>query len=396
MKKWVLVIVFVSLSISAYAQQDPIKLGVLLDTSAPLTVFFMEEEPKKRSLWIWGSWTAGIASGIDGYRTGARSTDLAERLRVSVGNTIDRREVYQRELTAAFAEHTLDLELVFLSPDLIVKGKPDFKRIDAQRIPYVVVLKEDAGLVTQSGLWGTLAPYTMAELRVYDVRKKKRTLKEGLRGFGTHNDDEDAAVDSADTFVSGYPRAVRTVSNTAYWRLSGRDVLHQLAKGTGFEDDFPSVKTLMDANAKRFDFERPKLKGWKMPKTRNSYLFIAEPKKDRQVLAIVSDVDLLVKWLGQDFDSLKPYIAHRLTQLADQGFGVEAPTEVPLLQFGESWISYMISNPKGGNSIFLHSQVENLVLTHHILVIEENPLTMLTKYQADIQNYVNNSVLQIK
>ncbi len=100
MKNWVFAFVFVSLSVSAHAQQDPIKLGVLLDTSTPLIVFFMEEEPKARNLWIWGSWTAGIATGIDAYRTGAQSTDLAERLRVSVGNTVDRREVYQRELTA--------------------------------------------------------------------------------------------------------------------------------------------------------------------------------------------------------------------------------------------------------------------------------------------------------
>ncbi len=56
----------------------------------------------------------------------------------------------------------------------------------------------------------------------------------------------------------------------------------------------------------------------------------------------------------------------------------------------------MIPNPRGGQTIFLHSKVENLVLTHQIIVLEENPLTMLTKYQADIQNYVNNSVLQIK
>ena len=396
MKKWVFVFAFVSLSVSAHAQQDPIKLGVLLDTSTPLIVFFMEEEPKKRSLWVWGSWTVGIASGIDGYRTGVRSGELAERLRVSVGNTVDRREVYQRELTAAFAEHTLDLELVFLSSDLIVKGKPDFKRINAELTPYVVVIEEVAGLVTPSGFWGSLAPSTTAEIRVYDVRKEKRTLKERLQSLATRNDDADAAVDSADTFASGYPQAVRTVSNTAYWRLSGRDVLHQLAKGTGFEDDFPSVKTLMDANAKRFTFERPKLKGWKMPKTRNSYLFIAEPKKDRQIFAIVSDVDLLVKEFGQDFDSLDLYVAHRLSKLADGGFGVESITEVPLLQFTDDWSSYMVPSPQGGYAIFLHSKLEELVLTHRIVVLEEDPLPILTKYQADIQNYVNNSVLQIK
>lgn len=56
----------------------------------------------------------------------------------------------------------------------------------------------------------------------------------------------------------------------------------------------------------------------------------------------------------------------------------------------------MISIPQGGHTIFLHTQIGNKVLTHQIIVLEENPLPMLSKYQADIQNYVNNSVLQIK
>ncbi len=396
MKKWIFVIAFVSLSVSAHAQQDPIKLGILLNTGEQLSVMFFEKKPKNPSPLIWSMVVIAPVMIANTFRDGSRNADLSKRLQASVGDTIDRRAVYQRELTAAFAQHTTDLELVFLAPDLIVKGKPDFKRIDAQRTPYVVVLAEGAGLATQPPVWGTLAPVTTVDLRVYDVRKKKRTFKDILRGFGTLNDDEDAAVDSADTFVSGYPQAVRIVSNAAYWRLSGKDVLHQLAKGTGFEDDFPSVKTLLKANAKRFDFDRPKIKGWKSPKTRNSYVYIAEPKKDKQILGIVSDVDLLLKELGQDFDSLDLYVARRLGNLADEGFGVESITEVPLLQFKDAWRSYMVSSPQGGYSIFLHAKVENLVLTHRIIVLEENPLTMLTKYQADIQNYVNNSALQIK
>ncbi len=392
MKKWVLVFAFVSLSVSAHAQQGPLKLGILLDTSEPLFVYFMEEEPTMRNLLIWGPLTAAIK----GYRTGARSVELTERLRVSVGNTVDRREVYQRELTAAFAKHTSDLELLFLSSDLIVKGKPDFKRIDAEQTPYVVVIEEFAGLVTPSGSWGALAPSTTAKLRVYDVRKKKRTMKVLQQRWVTLNDDEDAAVDSADTFVSGYAQAVTAVSDIIFWSLSGRDVLHQLAKGTSFEDDFPSIKTLYEANAKRFDFVRPKIKGWKKHKTGNSHLFITAPKKDKQNLGIVSDVDPLLKELGQDFDSLESYIPYWLTRLADRGFGVESPTEVPLLQFTENWSSYMIPNASGGRTIFLHSKIENLALTHQIFVLEENPLPILTKYQADIQNYVNNSVLHIK
>jgi len=354
-KKWIFVIAFVSLSVSAHAQQDPIKLGILLDTSTSLGVMFIEKKPKNPSPLIWSMVVIAPVMIANTFRDSSRNADLSERLRSSIGDTVDRRAVYQRELTAAFAQHTTDLELVFLAPDLIVKGKPDFKRIDAQRTPYVVVLAEGAGLATQPPVWGTLAPVTTVDLRVYDVRKKKRTLKDILRGFGTLNDDEDAAVDSADTFVSGYPQAVRIVSNAAYWRLSGKDVLHQLAKGTGFEDEFPSVKTLLKANAKRFDFDRPKIKGWKSPKTRNSYVYIAEPKKDKQILGIVSDVDLLLKELGQDFDSLDLYVAHRLGNLADEGFGVESITEVPLLQFEDAWRSYMVSSPQGGYSIFLHA-----------------------------------------
>ena len=396
MKKWFLVFAFVSLSVSAHAQQDPIKLGVLLDTSASLYVMFIEKEPKNPNPLIWAMPVIAPVMIAKTIRDTSRNVNLRKRLRASVGDTIDRRAVYQRELTAAFAAHTSNLELIFLSPDFIVKGKPDFKRIDAEQTPYVVVIEEAAGLVTPSGSWGALAPITTAKLQVYDVRKKKRTMKVLQQRWVTLNDDEDAAVDSADTFVSGYTQAVTAVSDIIFWSLSGRDVLHQLAKGTSFEDDFPSIKTLYEANAKRFDFVRPKIKGWKNLKTGNSHLYITAPKKDKQNLGIVSEIDPLLKELGQDFDSLESYIPYLLTRLADLGFGVESPTEVPLLQFTDSWSSYMITNSSGGRTILLHSKIENLVLTHQIFVLEENPLPILTKYQDDIQYYVNNSVLHIK
>ena len=56
----------------------------------------------------------------------------------------------------------------------------------------------------------------------------------------------------------------------------------------------------------------------------------------------------------------------------------------------------MVSHPNGGSAIFLHKKLEELVLTHQIVVLGEDPLPMLTKYQADIQTYVDNSDLLVK
>jgi len=212
-----------------------------------------------------------------------------------------------------------------------------------------VVFAEAAGLATPAPLWGTLAPFSMVEIRVYDVRKKKRTMKEKLVGFGSNATDADAAVDSASTYLSGYPQAVRALSILAYGRLRFGNVMHDLAKGTAYESEFPSMEKVLKENAKRFTVKRPKIKNWKMPRTKNAYVFLAFPKKDKELLVIWTDVDLLLKEFGQEFDSLDPYIAQRLTRIADVGFGVDSPAEVPLLQFEREWSSYMVSRPKGGS-----------------------------------------------
>ena len=107
-KNWILVFAFVSLSVSAHAQQDPIKLGILLDTSTSLGVMFIEKKPKNPSPLIWSMVVIAPVMIANTFRDSSRNADLSERLRSSIGDTVDRRAVYQRELTAAFAQHTTD------------------------------------------------------------------------------------------------------------------------------------------------------------------------------------------------------------------------------------------------------------------------------------------------
>ena len=244
-QRW-LVFLGVLSALSVHAQPEPLQLGILLDTGAPLSVAFMDadfgDQMKKVAL---GSLYMGPFSGaLHSGKALARNHELANRLRLAVGDGADRAAVYRRELTDAFANYTTSLDLVFLPDDLLVRGKPDFERIEASGIPYVAVFEESAGLTTPAPLWGTLAAYSGVELRVYDTSKKRRVLKEKIYGVGRAERDIDAAVDSSHTFLFGYPQAVRTLSGTTYWRLTGRNVLHELAKGTAYEDEFPSIQTI--------------------------------------------------------------------------------------------------------------------------------------------------------
>jgi hypothetical protein len=384
-------------AVSVHAQQEPIKLGILLDTSSPLSVGFVDTSlgDQMKKVALQSIFMGPLAGALHGGGTATRNAELTKRLRASVADDIGRPAVYERELTDAFAAYTSNLKLVFLPADLIVKGRPDFTQIDSDDIPYVVVMEESTGLATPAPQWGTVAAFSAVEVRVYNVAKKKRTLKETFFGFGASESDIDVAVDSADTLIGGYPQAVSALSGRMYWRLSGQNVLHDLAKDTAHASEFPSIEKVFKDNAKRFKVERPKIKNWKMPRTGNAYVFYSFPKKDKRAVMILTDVDLLIKELGQNFDSLDRYIAQRLARIADEGFGVESPAEVPVLQVGEEWRSYMVSHPQGGQAIYMHKKQGDVVFTHQIVVFGDDPLPMLTKYQADLQTYVDNSALLV-
>lgn len=387
------------LAMPAVVHAEPIRLGVILDTSEELKVSYIDADFKKevQGAAVAGLFLTPIVGGlIAGGTQAKRNASFAERLQVSVGENFDRDTVLQQQLTEEFAKYTSNIELVYLPGSLLNKKKPDFKQIDADVTPYVVVMKETAGMSTLHVKWGTLSPLSLVEMAVYDVGKKKRLLKEKLEGVADPLEDIDTALDTPAPFIDGYPDAASRLAYATYWRLNGKNILHTISRRSEHADEFASIEDVLAAGAKRFDIDRPKMKGWKTPKTGTPFMFRAEPKKDRKVFGIISDVDMLVKELGQEFETLDPYLAMRLTRQMDLGYGVDSAEDVPLLEFTGDWTSYMISDPRGGVGIFLHSQVDDLVVSHQIIVLEEDPMPILVKYQDDIQNYVDNFVMTVK
>ena len=399
MKKFVATLLTLCLAVPVSAFADPIRLGVILDTSEEIKVDYIPPEFKEevQKAAVAGLFLTPIGGGlIAGGTAASRNKALAERLNASIGDDFDRRSILQSELTEEFAKYTDNIELVFLEPELLKKGKPDFKRIDAANTPYVVVIEEDkVGMATLKIKWGTLSPRSLIKMSVYDAKKKKRVLKEKLQGLGDPISDINAAVDTPEPFLAGYPQAVNRLAYATYWRLNGKDILHTIAKGTEHADEFVSVATVLADNAKRFTFDRPKLKGWKYRKSGTPYVFLAEPKKDRKQFAIVTDIDLLVEELGQPYEVLDDYLELRISRLEELGFDVASLQEIPDLGLSGEWTSYMIDNPNGGNSILLHRMVDNFVVSHEVIVLQEDPNVLLTKYQADIVNYIDNASLSL-
>ena len=256
MKNLLLALLGMALTFTAHAQAEPLKLGIVIDTSEPLKVSYVGEDFKRKVQIgaLSGLLLTPLGGGlVAGGAVAKQNADFSERLQASIGDSVDRHAIFEKELAEEFAKYTTDIELVFLDAGLLTKGKPDFKRIDGEATPYVVVLEEWAGMATPTLRWGSLAPVTNSKLRVYKAGEKKPLLKENLEGVGPFNDDKDAALDAPESFVDGYPEAVSIAAYHLYWRLNGRNVLHGLAKGTPHADKFPSIEKVLADNAKRFD-----------------------------------------------------------------------------------------------------------------------------------------------
>ncbi len=394
MRKMLLVLLFVLTNTSGFAQDEPIRLAVILDTSEPLQVRYVSPKFKKN---VQVSALGGLVGGlIHGASIASKDKSLEERLRASVGSRASRDLELQLGLAEAFARETPHLVLDFLPNDYLRKGKPNFARFDAKRNSHVLVVEEYAGLSTPNIRWGSLVAQSTLKLRLYDTKTKKRIIKEKIQGIGPHTDDIDTALDSPEFFLKTYPSAVRALGFGLYWRLNGRNGLHSIAKNTPHAQAFPSIEALLKRQSALFDFDRPKLKGWRTPRTGTPYLFSNEPKKDKKQVAIVTDIDLLIKEFGQDFESLDPYIELRIDRLVEMGWDTSVVSEVPILNVDPEWISYGLPDPRGGTAIFLHRRNNQYVTTHQIVVLDEDPVPLLTKYQQDIEGYINQSALRMK
>lgn len=232
-----------------------------------------------------------------------------------------------------------------------------------------------------------------AIVTAYDVNKEKSVGK--VEASNLKKDilySEEEIWTQKNILTENYVSLYSGLDLNLYFRLLGKDLFNKMAIAQGMENKFPSVKLALNKYKKTFDFKFPEVNGWKKFATSNDYLFVNAPNKDKTIMAITSDIDLAIDELGQKDLSLEEYTALRISRLNEANFEVDAVNEVPKLDIGADWISYMISHPKG-KSIIMHKKIDNFFISHEVVLLQEDYLTLFNKYKTDIENIIKDSSL---
>lgn len=375
---------------------DSIQLGVILNLDLSLKVDYLD---KKGSIAKKVGGGFGLLGSLaTSGPLAAKNAGYAKRLNATMGENFNRQELVESALSNAFRFLDPQIGLTFLPSNAISKkGKLTYKALDSGATPYVAVIDESSGLSYLGAGLGTLTAYSDMKITVYDVAKKKRLFNEYLYKKSSYEPEKDIdlALDNKGTYGEGYPVAVRQAANAAFWLLNGKDVHHLIAKGTSAEEDFPSMIKFQKDAAESFRVERPRrVDKWKVQiRTGSPFEFAAAPRKHLQNFAIRTYVNVLAPELGQDFDTVEKYVAYYNSNLASTGWDVTPIPAVDNLEFKEDWMRYTLANPKVGVSILLHRMVEGFVVTHEIVVLEEDPVELLTMYKSVTEMLVNESKL---
>lgn len=375
-------------------------LLVVIDDTGPLTVNYLTKAD---------AIAAGLNTSVGGLLPGlilsrtvkSRNEKFSERLQALVGD-YGRREQFLRDmLSKSFANETDDISLTFLN---ITKAeqyrnneKPNYKSLKKGNWSFVMFVKENAGFTTPASHFGKLVVSSTLSISVYDVDNKKRIFKQPFTSLHHQVYEVDSALTDKTAFITNYPN-IHVLGSQIYFRLSGKDVLHQMAKTVGLESEFPSVKSVLNDYKRNFSYKAFIPKGWIKLPSNNDYIFRNAPKKDKAVVGIVSDIDLLIKPLGQYNLNISAFSEMRISRLQDMGFVVTPLDEkLKILDLDEQWNSYMFANNNGGISIMFHNILnKEYTVNHQLILLGDNYLELLEKHKIEIEQYINQSELIVK
>lgn len=384
--------------ISTLAQQ--IELLVIIDDQEPLKVNLLRKgEAMGTSLnpVIGGILPGAILAGT----ISSRNEKYSQQLQESVGPYKKRHEYLSTILKAGFDNETDKIKLTIRnireSESMINDKKPNYKTLKKEGWNYVMLIREEAGFSTPSNNLGKLAVSSSLWVSVYDVTNKKRLFKGPFTSFHSQVYEPEKVFEDKSIFLSNYPN-VHVQGTQIYFRLSGQNVLHEMAKSYGLESEFPSVSKVLKEYKKKFDYEVHLPNGWKKLPSNNSYIYRNAPKKDRETVGIVTDIDLLIKPLGQNNLSLSEFVELRISRLQDMGYTIQPlDPEIEYLALDEDWVSYIIIHSSGVTSLGLHKIYENeYSVNHQLILLDDNYLDLLKKHKSGFEAYINQSKLVIK
>jgi len=373
------------------ADENKIDFLILVDQQASAVVGYRDgPRPRFHLFNPIGSLIDAKNSFVSGYKSGEYGEALNSKLDKFKE---DRPGAFSSAILQQFERNTdvfaPDIRAMSSVPELVRSGKPDFKSLRQSEVRFVLMVTERFGLMTPELNPGELAPVMVYEVRFFDVKSKRRMFKEDLYAFHGMPMSPDAALANEDRLQAAYPELHKSLAYRLYSRLNGTNVLHHMAASGGLGSRVPPMADVLKEYAKAFDFEQPKLPGWRMQKTRNDYLFVLAPKKHKKNVAIVTDVDLMIDAFGQDVAEFSDYIFIRRGRLQDAGWNLDSHTDNETIEVGPGWISYTLDNPQGGKSIFFHMRVsQDFSLSHEIVVLGNDVDALVKLYEDDIVRYI--------
>ena len=216
-----------------------------------------------------------------------------------------------------------NLNPIFVPAKFNAKDELELSDSEYGNSDYVFLITMLNGLATPSAEanWGKLTATTYLEIRGFQKSTKATLFQEALDGIGPVRADIEKAISDTDQFAEDFSIAADTAAYKLIWRMAGRNYLYLLAKDTPLAKEFPSIQSYLADMEDSFKYKPIKFKKWRRVKTGIAYKFITEPKKDAKNFGIVTEVDLLAKELGQDFDNINDYVSMYMGRLATQGLG---------------------------------------------------------------------------
>ncbi|MCL9804577.1 hypothetical protein NAT51_03530 [Flavobacterium amniphilum] len=274
------------------------------------------------------------------------------------------------------------------------KAKLNFDQLKADGWKNVLLINEYLGYFRSDKKDNKFSVCAASEVTAYDVAKEKSLGKvEASKLKGDVLFSEEEISSQKNILIDNYAALYPGLDLNMYFRLLGKDLFNKMAITQGMEKEFPSVKNALSKYKKTFEVKFPEVDGWKKFATGNDYLFVNAPSKDKTIMAISSDVDLAIDELGQKDLDINEYVALRISRLKEANFEVDTVNEMPKLSIGNDWIAYMITHPNKGKSIIVHRKIDNFFVSHEMVLLQQDYLTLFNKYKADIESYINNSYL---
>lgn len=395
---WLLMLVVLSVAASpaVHAQEEQVRVLVLVDTRAPVQVDY-RTRGRQASATI-GAALLGLPTLIEAGVAGKRAKNESARLQQAVGG-FDRYPVVASAVVRAFQVTPFFDASVAADPAVYRNGKRiDFARVRRDGYRWVLVVREEfAGMITAWEM-ATLSAGTRLQYELHDANSGKRLADGLVNGFTDARHDFEAATSNRDPFVEEYPPAVNAACLRIYGELNKHGHLHAMAAAQGLGELVPPLELVLDRYAGGFDYRFALPAGWRETKGLSKYTLTLEPDNDDKMkFGVGFAVDLLIREFGQDVRSEEEYLRLLLGRLQQRGYAVDRAEAFEGFPGKDPYLGVMVDRPNGGGRevVLVRRLSEDYIAIFSFVFIEDFE-GFLRKYRGDPEALITNARISVR